>query len=1035
LRDAALLSASSTPVIEGGSWIMRPLHALLLIAGLALALLAGVFLIGSGDRSGAVAPAAAQAPAPSGAHPSAPVDSALEAPAERAPETARAAKATAPVSLSQPSAKRPSAETPGFGLAGRVVTSTGRPIANATVYAAAAQGAGELPLDELDAGDMPWLQRVDGRTDAEGHFTLQPKAQGSVRVAVRASGFAPRDAEFAIAGDRQDVGDVVMEPGVVLSGRVVDSAGRGVAAAEIRSHRESGGGIVLLGGTNGALLAKTDDQGRFRVDQLASGPWKLTIRSDDHPDKIETGETDHPGSNLSHLEFVLEDGAEIQGRVVGAPPKSLASLWVRAALRPSGPDDERDSSSFAMEITRSPFAGVRRAKCGADGSFTLRGLKKGQSYRLVGRDGEGDFGGSARTKTLQVKAGDRGVQLEWKPETAIVCQVVDAINGKPLTDFSVEAGFGWSLPLTDADGRPVKHFNDGRVRFANLPQKPQGETAAISIDAVGYKRYEQKNLEPVEGQDLDLGVIRLERAPVVKVTVLDAATSAPVADASVSLTADEPKDKSNRMVVSFGDASGDDLSGAGRAQRGKTDADGRVSLTSLPGKRAVLRVRHGGHAPFVSAPIDLPVGDDVEQSVRLVVGGSVVVDVVDAKGRAVPGQSIEHQPPDGSQPPLLFGADSSDETDANGKLVFEHLEPGLHRFRLRERTNDMMAAGGGAVMRAVRRGGPANDGGSPWSDVEVAERSHEEVKLVAPARGNLTGRVTEGGKPLAGATIRLSDKNDDAPPALPFFGEGKDARTDGTGAYTLENVKEGEYRVSVTHGARAMAYDTGVTLREGDNKLDIDLPVAIVEGRVTNSEGKALAGVRVRAERSSGADGKPKKQFAQMIVMDTDGNDPQVSFSTGTGGGEAVLTDADGKYRLRGVLTDVDLVVKASGKDVQPGQSPVVRVGADETKSGIDLTLLQGGAMEVSVLHADGRAGSSCIVRGRIEGDSVDPKTELSGASGVVKLTGLKPGKWHVNVNPIGPASGTISDKPAEIPEQVIEVKAGETSPARFEIP
>jgi len=88
----------------------------------------------------------------------------------------------------------------------------------------------------------------------------------------------------------------------------------------------------------------------------------------------------------------------------------------------------------------------------------------------------------------------------------------------------------------------------------------------------------------------------------------------------------------------------------------------------------------------------------------------------------------------------------------------------------------------------------------------------------------------------------------------------------------------------------------------------------------------------------------------------------------------------------------------------------------------------------VTVVRADGRPGSSCLVRGRIEGDSVDPKTEFSGASGIVKLTGLKPGKWRLNVNPVGPGSLGGPEKNT-VPEQVVEVKAGEAGKARFEIP
>jgi hypothetical protein len=739
----------------------------------------------------------------------------------------------------------------------------------------------------------------------------------------------------------------------------------------------------------------------------------------------------HP-STVSNLEFVLEDGVEIRGHVVGAPENALANLWVRASPRPSAGDES--GVSFVNDISGTgAFSPGRRAKCDAGGAFALRGLKSGQAYRLVARDNERDFAGHVRTGAVQAKGGDRDVKLTWKPETALVFQVVDAVTSKPITDFGVEAGYGWVLPLRSDDGKPVKHFPDGRVRFANLPQKPEGATAELAIEAVGYQRFERKNLQIVEGQDLDLGVIPLARAPLVKVLVLDDATGEPVANASVNLAEQREPDATRRVVMSVGTIDEDMMPGSGSSQRARTGADGRAQVTSLPGKRAVVGVRHAAYAPYSSEPLALPVADDIEETVRMHVGGTVVVTVVDSKGRPVAAQGVQHLGIDGNEPPLEIGGDARDETDARGELVFEHLEPGLHKFRLRDHPDDMMAVGRGAMVRAVRKGGPAQgDGGPPWSEVAIVERGREALQLIAPARSTLSGRISEGGKPLASAIVRMSDPNDDAP-ELPFFGEGRDGRTNARGEYTFDNVKQGDYRVIVTHPARAMSFESRINLAEGDNNLDIDMPVCTIEGRVTTSDKKPIAGVRVRAERATPGAEKHKVSSRVIMFATDDGDNSTVSFSSGSGGGEAVVTDADGRYKLRGVLADVDLVVKAGGKDVQPGESATVRVSADQTKSGVDLTLEQGGSIEVTVQHADGRAGNSCLVRGRIDGDAVEPKTEFSGASGVVKLTGLRPGKWHVNVTPIGP-SAAGSDK-ADVPEQIIEVKAGEMQKARFEIP
>ena len=48
---------------------------------------------------------------------------------------------------------------------------------------------------------------------------------------------------------------------------------------------------VILGTAVGDVVATTDDEGTFHIDELASGPWRLLIKAEGHPDKLEHGET------------------------------------------------------------------------------------------------------------------------------------------------------------------------------------------------------------------------------------------------------------------------------------------------------------------------------------------------------------------------------------------------------------------------------------------------------------------------------------------------------------------------------------------------------------------------------------------------------------------------------------------------------------------------------------------------------------------------------------------------------------------------
>lgn len=1010
---------------------MRPIHAVLLAVVLALVVLGLALLVG--HEPGGAGSANTGAHGGAGTASTAAPDAALATPAgdgdADASGSGRARVASGPDDRTAPRE---------LGLKGRVIDARGRPVAAAVVYADGG-GPEEFALDLAADDSFGWLKRVETKTDADGRFVVKPQAKHQARVAVRAGGFAPYDQNFPIAGASHDLGDVVLEDGVVLIGRVVDASARPVAGAELFRVREQTGGLVFLGArATGALVATTDAQGRFRVDQLRAGPWSLRIESEDHPDQVESGETDRPGASVANLEFVLAEGDEITGRVVDAPADALAKLWVRAFPRSANEDSGAD-----IVATGEFFGAPRSARVGADGRFTLRGLKKGKGYRLVARDSEREYLGRTRSTAVQANAGDRDVVLPYKPETAIVCRVVDAVSGAPVEALEVSGGYGFMLPLEDLEGRPQRQFPGGHVRFTTLSGRPRPEQRAqFTVRAKGYHDYRRDDLALVEGQDLDLGVVRLERSPLVRVTVRDAVSHAPLAGAQVSLSEVEPLSNDRRSVVrtmTFDVDAGTnshDFDFGGGGSRARTDKAGRAQVNSKPGKRVVVRVAHTGHAPWESGPIDLPAEGDHELAADLGSGGTVIVTVRDTRDQPASGVEIDHDGPGEGLGFLQLAGGSDDRTNALGVVEFEHLTPGLHRFRLGDSSSGTAVFGnGGAVMRMSRTLGGDDERDATWSEVTVTEGDVATLALVAPERARLVGRVREAGRTLAGARVELEKQTADEGPRLAFLGGGKADQTDGQGDYAHEQVDAGTYRVTVTHPSRFMAWEGEVEVRAGENRYDIELPVAILEGRVLGVDGKPLAGVRVRAERAEDEDdAKPRVRQRFMAVIQTDGaEEPDVAVG-GPGAGRSVTTDSDGKYKLRGVLADVDLVVKAEAKDAQPGQSEKVRVAPDQTKSNVDLKLERGGACEVSFVRRDGKPAGSCMVLANYEGEGdVEPRNEFSGARSNVKLTGLKPGRWRLRVDPLG-AFASSEERPP-IPEQTVEVKAGETATARFELP
>ena len=145
-------------------------------------------------------------------------------------------------------------------------------------------------------------------------------------------------------------------------------------------------------------------------------------------------------------------------------------------------------------------------------------------------------------------------------------------------------------------------------------------------------------------------------------------------------------------------------------------------------------------------------------------------------------------------------------------------------------------------------------------------------------------------------------------------------------------------------------------------------------------------------------------------------------------------TDADGRYELRGVQPDVDLVVRAESTAAQPGQSEVVRLGPDQTRAGIDLVLAPAGRIEVQAFAATGKPARNVLVTAIFEGQGeAQRKSGFIENGGRTALEGLAPGPWRVsarNVGDLGPdGEGTV------IPDQVIDVAVGATATATFTLP
>jgi hypothetical protein len=278
--------------------------------------------------------------------------------------------------------------------------------------------------------------------------------------------------------------------------------------------------------------------------------------------------------------------------------------------------------------------------------------------------------------------------------------------------------------------------------------------------------------------------------------------------------------------------------------------------------------------------------------------------------------------------------------------------------------------------------------------------------------------------------LSLSEKKEGAARRgmmMPFGGGGKRSKSDGDGRYALDDIKAGTYTLKVEHPTRRMAQEFDLDIAAGENSFDVDLSLSVIEGRITDLDGKPIPGLEVSAERAVQEEGGGQF-FAIRMEMS---NDDTVISTSGDLGGESTTTDADGRYRLRGVTPDVELVVKATGDRIQPAQSEPLTVAPDQVKNNVDFSAAAGGAVAVEATLADGAPARFCMVRATYQGtaDDVEPKFTFM-ESGSVRLTGLRPGPWTVNVQKAGP--GRLDGD--EGIDHEVEVLAGQTVEASIRL-
>lgn len=408
---------------------------------------------------------------------------------------------------------------------------------------------------------------AEGSSDREGKLEVTGLPTGRVGVRLLRAGFVTRDLTATLPASGLDMGRVSLEPGVEVSGRVVNERGEGVEDAVVE--------VAPSPQHFSFDWCTTDAQGFFRfADQPASGVVYLRASGRDLiPSDFTRVELPPAGP----VELRVSTGLTLRGRVVeeatGEPvPGAQVEAAPPASLDAAGP---RLGSHPVLDATDS------------EGQFVLRGLAPGTVVVQVKAPG---FVPASRT--VDVEGNLRPLLFRLGKGLEIRGQVFEA-SGEPAAGVHV-AGQPASPRKTSVPGEAdhwvsARTDSSGRFVLSGLLPGP------YQVEASGFAGESDRVLVEAGAAHVEL---HLGRLGTVEVETTDERGS-PVAGARVRL---------------FGPAQ--------VPLEGTTDAAGRLRLADLPPGSYWVEARAEGFAG-AGESVQVGGGKTVTKRVTLRPGGVV----------------------------------------------------------------------------------------------------------------------------------------------------------------------------------------------------------------------------------------------------------------------------------------------------------------------------------------------------------------------------------------------------------------------------
>lgn len=532
------------------------------------------------------------------------------------------------------------------------------------------------------------IGRRSAVTDGDGNALVRGLAFNGERLTVIANGYGPQRIDVATGDDPrvQLAQTVVLQPGALFAGTVVDQAGKPAPNAS-----------VTIAQANWYDRIDADQHGHFEVPYLGRGKVMASAYSDENianPDEAFTLDGVHP----THDAVIhVTTGARVTGIVLDASgnPVVKVQVWVGKSsehtdlhghfeikgiepglLEVSANNETMAAITTKVEVTRarvndlriqmvvSSIAGTVRDAQGQpveDASVQASGQNGiGSGYTRSDEHGKFDLGGippGVYEITVQ-RNKDRGssptgvMVHTGTHDLALTLGELGGIAGR-VVEHGVAVEYFGSLVSDDPDPswtRTPDSVRNANGAFAQKDLRP----GVYSVALVGsFQRKVIPNIRIIGGAITQLGDITVDPGRIVRGVVRDD-HGVPIAGATVAIA--------SRVSMIDDDSLGGK---AGGTQTAHSDAAGNFELSGLEGGTLYIQATHDHD---MAAPRELATD---ESSVELVIthAGSLDGTIVNERGRYT---LVTVTASDGMS--------YSESTDSVGNFHFDRLPPGDYKL-------------------------------------------------------------------------------------------------------------------------------------------------------------------------------------------------------------------------------------------------------------------------------------------------------------------------------------------------------------------